>query len=330
MSDATENRILFAGQDDCRIEPFTVPAVLQPTQVLVRNEASLVSAGTELAVLRKRHRAFASGGAAALQFKYPFYPGYAAVGRIEAIGPEVTGFAIGDRVWHPSAHATVSTPEANLCLPVPDGIEPRDAVFFSLVQIAMTAVRRAPTELGQTVLVSGLGLVGILVGQLYRISGASVIAADLSKGRLSRGTSLGFAPVIDLGETSLVHWFAANPASAPDVSIEAAGIESNIDACLKVTRAGGRVVLQGSPRNTMEIDPYTDIHKKGLTIIGAHDSTVSPQVRQRDVPYLFGLCGGALHLSEIRTHELPYTEAPVLYDRLEDSLDEYLAVVLTY
>ena len=324
------HRILFRGENDCVIEDFPVPEALADGEVLIRNEASLVSAGTELAVLRKRHRAFGPGAESATWPRYPFYPGYAEVGRITAIGAQVDGFAVGDLVWHPSSHATHSVANASQCLPVPDGIAPRDAVFYGLVEIAMTAIRHAPTELGQTVLVSGLGLVGILVGQLYRIAGAPVAAADMSEGRLLRGTALGFEPVIDLTKTSLVDWYAEHPNDLPDLSIEAAGIESNIDACLKVTKFGGRVVLQGSPRKPMEIDPYTDIHHKGLTIIGAHVNTISPEVRKRDVPYLFSLCRGPLHLDEIRTHELPYTDAIELYDRLEDSLDEYLAVVLTY
>lgn len=141
---------------------------------------------------------------------------------------------------------------------------------------------------------------------------------------------MGFETLIDLNETSLVGWYSAHPENAPDLSVEAAGVESNIDACLKVTKPGGRVVLQGSPRKTMEIDPYTDIHRKGLSVIGAHVMTVAPDVRKRDVRYLFELCRASLHLDDVRTHELPYTDAPTLYDRLEDSLDDYLGVTLNY
>lgn len=329
MSEA-EKRIVFAGENECSVEQFTIPARLEDGQVMVRNVASLVSAGTELAVLRKRHRAFAAGGDAATWVKYPFYPGYAAVGHIEAVGGNVPNLSVGDLVWHPGPHATAAVMSASQCERVPSGIEPRDAVFFGLVQVAMTAVRRAPSELGESVLVSGMGLVGILVGQLYRISGASVTGADLSAGRLRHAVALGFDNVVNLRETTLVEWYGEHHASSPNISVEAAGSESNIDACLKVTAPGGRVVLQGSPRKLMEIDPYTDVHRKGLTIIGAHVSTVSPVVRQRDVPYLFSLCQGALRTDLIRTHEVSYTEAPTLYDRLEDSLDEYLGVVLTY
>jgi 2-desacetyl-2-hydroxyethyl bacteriochlorophyllide A dehydrogenase len=323
------SRVVFRGGDDCALERFAIPDNLETGQLLIRNEASLVSPGTELAILRKRHRAFADDEPSPWT-TFPFYPGYAEVGRVEAVGPAVDNLVVGDRVWHPSPHATVSVVAGEQCLRVPGGIEPRDAVFYGLVEIAMTAIRRAPADLGQMVLVSGLGLVGILVGRLYHMSGAAVAAADFSRGRLRRGADLGFETLIDLNDGSLIDWYAAHQDMAPHLSVEAAGIEANIDACLKVTRPGGRVVLQGSPRKPMEIDPYTDIHRKGLTIIGAHVNTVPRDVRERDVSYLFELCRGALKLEEIRTHELPYAEAPGLYDRLEDSLNDYLGIVLTY
>lgn len=329
MSASSDQRVTFVDENDCRIESFELAAP-GPGEVRIRNIASLVSAGTELAVLRKRHRAFASGGEAAAQFRYPFHPGYAAVGVIESIGRNVTGFSTGDMVWHPGPHATGAVMPADRCLAVPTGIEARDAVFFGLAQIAMTAIRRAPVALGDSVLVSGLGLVGILVGSLYQLAGARVAAADFSPGRRSRAAMFGFDPVIDLKSTSLVDWYSERPDSRPDVAIEAAGIEANIEACMKAARQGGRVVLQGSPRKPMEIDPYTDIHRKGLTLIGAHDGTVSAEVRQKDVPYLFSLCAGPLRIENIRTHEFAFDQAPTVYDRVETDLDEYLGVVLTY
>ncbi|ALV41437.1 hypothetical protein AU252_09985 [Pseudarthrobacter sulfonivorans] len=323
-----EQRVIFEAQDICKIESFTLPQA-GPAEVRVRNLASLISPGTELAVLRHRHRAFATGGRMANWVKYPFYPGYASVGIVEETGKDVTELKAGDLVWHPSPHSTASVVAAECCRLVPAGVAAEDAVFFGLAQIAMTSIRRAPSALGEKVLVSGLGLVGILCAQLYRIAGADVAAADYSAGRLQRAKQFG-CETINLGAQSLEEWYAANPAAAPDLVIEAAGIESNISACLKVAARGGRVVLLGSPRNTMEIDPYTDIHLKGLTVIGAHEHTVSPEQRKLDVPCVFEVCGGALQLSSIRTHVVPYVDAPLLYDQLEQNLDEYLAVVLTY
>lgn len=322
-------RLVFAGQDDCRVEEVAAP-LPRPTEVRVRNSASLVSAGTELAVLRRRHRAFAAGGEAAKEYRYPFFPGYAAVGVVDEVGSRVTHLKAGDVVWHPSPHETISCVAEIECRLVPSALAAEDAVFFGLVQIAMTAIRRAPAVFGETVLVSGLGLVGMLVGCLYRSSGARVAGADFSAGRRSRATALGFTPVIDLTSGTLVDWYRSNAHDLPDVAVEAAGVEANITQCLQVARPNGRVVLQGSPRNAMEIDPYTDIHRKGLTVIGAWDGTVEEEIRQRDVPLIFELCAGALDLASLRTHMIDLADAPGLYDQLEQALDEYLAVVITY
>jgi 2-desacetyl-2-hydroxyethyl bacteriochlorophyllide A dehydrogenase len=320
-------RLVFTDENICALEEFELPPV-GDDDVRIRNEASLVSAGTELAVLRRRHRAFSTGGEAAKIFRYPFVPGYAAVGVVEEAGSGVTGLQVGDRVWHPGPHATDAVMPASRVYRVPSGVAPEDAAFFGLAQIAMTAPRRAPIELGDRVLVSGLGLVGMLVGRLYQLSGARVIGADFSPGRRERALRMGFSEVHDLSAAPLTSYFEDEESRA-DVVIEAAGVEANIDACIKVARYGGRVVLQGSPRNTMEIDPYTDIHKRGLIIIGAHDATVDPARRAQDVPVLFALCREGLQLDELRTHIVPFTSAATLYDRLEDSLDEYLGVVLS-
>jgi 2-desacetyl-2-hydroxyethyl bacteriochlorophyllide A dehydrogenase len=321
-------RVVFAGENDCRIESFECP---EPAvgEVLIRNRASLISTGTELAVLRKRHRAYVTGGAMEKWIEYPFYPGYAAVGEIAAIGTGVEGIAIGDLVWHPGGHATYLCLPASSCKPVPAGVMPADAVFFGLAEIAMTALRRAPSELGERVLVSGQGLVGMLCARLYALSGASVTVADPSAGRLARNASFAFDRSLDLGRRSLGEWYQADDAK-PELTIEAAGVESNIDACLKVTDRGGRVVLLGSPRKAMEIDPYNDIHLKGLTVIGAHGSSVPQSVRLKDHSTLFELCGGPLQLASIRSHEISFREAADVYDQLETNVDEYLAVVLTF
>ena len=325
----SEYRVVFVGQNDCRIEAFENQEELGTDQVLVRNEASLVSAGTELAILGKQHRGFAMKPVTAW-IDYPYYPGYANVGYVVAVGKQVTNVSVGDLVWHPSPHASVSVVAAPSCYIVPQGIHPQDAVFFALAQVAMTAIRRAPCSLGESVLVSGAGLIGILCAQLYRLAGGSVMIADPSGGRLAHAQQLGIKNVIDLTATSLEDWYHLHSEQEATLVIEAAGVEANITSCIKVAAAGGRVVLLGSPRKPMEIDPYTDIHRRGLTIVGAHSSTVEARVREKDVHFLFQLCGGAFNLEAIRTHVRPYTEAPSLYEKLASDIDEYLGVVLTY
>jgi threonine dehydrogenase-like Zn-dependent dehydrogenase len=320
-------RVVFPERGECEVEEFSIAAVPDDA-LLVRNDVSLISPGTELAILLGRHRAFSSPVASPWT-TFPYYPGYNAVGRVEAVGGDVAGFEVGDRVYHASPHASISVCRADGCIKVPDHIPSRDAVFFGLVEIAMTAPRRAPIELGDSVIVSGLGLVGMLVASLYQTAGAFVTVADYSRGRLLRGEQVGFDEILDLNEASLEERYSV-PDAGPDVSIEAAGSEENITACMKITRPGGRVVLLGSPRKVMEVDPYTDIHRKGLTIIGAHVMTVPPEVRRRDTPYVFSLCKRGLPLDELRSDEVPCSAAPDLYARLDGERDDHLAVLLTY
>lgn len=322
-------RLVCTGAEQCSVEEFCVSHPLEAGSVLVTNRVSLVSPGTELAMFKMTHRGFTVRSPETSWVKYPFYPGYPTVGEVAAVGTGVTALAVGDRVWRAGSHASASVVVASAARKIPHGIADDDAVFFGLVKIAMTAIRRAPVELGEQVLISGLGLVGMLSALIYQCAGATVGAADFSAGRLLRVRMLGIDPVINLGGTSLVEWSAAPDRRRPDVSVEAFGVEASLDAYLEATGFGGRVVLLGSPRQVMEIDPYTDIHRKGLTVIGAHVDTVTLAVREKDVKTVFTVCG-ALQLDSLRTHTWAFDNAPELYHHLHRDLDDYLAVLLTY
>src|SRR5476649_826858 len=86
----SERRIVFHGDGQVVCEAFTPPAC-GPAQVQVRSESTLMSTGTELIVL---HRVFETGTDWDRWVRYPFYPGYAWVGRIAAIGSEMPGFRL--------------------------------------------------------------------------------------------------------------------------------------------------------------------------------------------------------------------------------------------
>ena len=79
---------------------------------------------------------------------------------------------------------------------------------------------------------------------------------------------------------------AATGGRGPDVAIEATGHPAVINDALRAVGRMGRVVLLGSPRGRVEIDPYTDIHSKGVTVIGAHANTTAA----RRTPTTAGRC----------------------------------------
>ena len=113
--------------------------------------------------------------------------------------------------------------------------------------------------------------------------------------------------------------------------VEAVGSGKTIDLAIKAAADHGRVVLLGSPRDKLELDPYFDIHRTGVHLIGAHAGTVDAATRERDIPLLWSLLAKVrINVEPLITHVLPYTEGQTAYEGLRDRKDEYLGVLLDY
>ena len=178
--------------------------------------------------------------------------GYSCAGVVLESSPDVTRFRPGDRVACCGAgyanHAGVNFIPQNLLAHVPEAVSLQDAAFGTLGAIALQGVRRCAPQLGDRVVVLGLGLLGQLTAQLLQASGAYVIGVDIRKDRVDRACSLG----MQAGFSSLEREFAAGVLERTDdkgadaVIITAAGGDASLlnrsfDAC----RRKGRVVLVG-------------------------------------------------------------------------------------
>lgn len=264
----TNHRVMFTGPGEVQLsaEPMPSPG---PHDLVIRTRVSLVSPGTE--------RAFFLGLPNTSQ-RYPQPAGYSNIGEVVAVGAAVKGFAVGDRVASAGHHAAYIAVPAAKALPVPPGLAEDRAVFFNLVSIALQGVRKARVELGEAVAVIGAGLIGLLALQLARLQGAMpTIAVDQDSDRLNYAQQSG----ADLTVPAAEQWPASLPARLPDVPghapavvIEATGNPAAILAAFAAARPMGRVILLGSTRGTTDsVNFYRDIHRKGLTVIGAHNIT---------------------------------------------------------
>lgn len=322
--------LVFPGKDQCLVETTTIPDDPGPGEVLIRNRLSLISAGTELAMFTETHRGFEEPDFG--YAKFPFRPGYAVVGEVVAVGDGVTDLAPGTRVFHRNRHATHALLNHDVVLPVPEGVLDTHAPFIAMLQIAMSAPRQAPVHFGENVLVIGMGLVGNLCAQLCGLAGAAqVAAADLAAPRLAQAKACGVDLAFNLSEKPLSAWLPELGPRGANYVVEAVGSGPTIDLALKAAANHGRVVLLGSPRDRLELDPYFDIHRTGLRVIGAHASTVDAATREQDMPFLWSLLAtGRINLEPLITHVLPYTEGQKAYEGLRDRKDEYLGVLLEY
>ena len=173
-------QIVVRGAHDVSLQTGRVSDVPEPGHVLIETEATFISAGTELAWFTGRDpQVTGPHGSSA----YPRVPGYANCGRVLAVGEEVNDFAVGQRVFsfgrHVSHHhQTVHDPNQGMLIHVPSDIAPDAAAAARMAMVALTAVQTSTVQLNDWVAVLGLGSVGNLACQLFRLAGARVIGVD--------------------------------------------------------------------------------------------------------------------------------------------------------
>ena len=231
---------------------------LQPPgrgQLRVRVRAAGVGA-TDLLVLAGNYR-YAP--------KIPLVPGYEVAGVVEAIGPNVAGFQVGQRVAALTvygAFAEVLVREAEHFLPIPDGVSDRDAAAVILnYGTAWQMIHRvAKARAGETALVTGAaGGVGTAALQLLRLAGVKTYgAASASKQHTVR--SLGAMP-IDYRAGSLDRLMSALEPNGVDYVFDAIG-GANIGPCIGALRRGGTLVafgFMGAPGKLSQLAMFANI-----------------------------------------------------------------------
>lgn len=317
-------RLVFPEPQRCEVEEFDLDERLGPGEVLVRNRLALISAGPDLEIFTRTHRAFQDPDSA--YARYPFYPGGAAVGDVISGAGE---FKPGTRVFHPGRHATFAKARANACVALPEGLTDQQAVFLGLAQTALAAPRVAPARLGEHVLVLGAAPTGNLCAQIYQLSGAGLVAvADLSGPCLTKAKLCGLEQCFALSEKPLAAWLPLLKPRGAELIVETTGAPGALQDALKAVAERGIVVLLGSPRGKLELDPH-DLHAKGVALVGAHAATLSPDLRRADVPLLIEwLRTGKLWVEPLITQRLPFSGAEFGYLGLRDQPDEHLAVLL--
>ena len=302
---------------------------LAPFEVLLRSETSLISAGTELARLKGQ-------GEAAGQ-TYPVRSGYACVGRVLAKGAAVTDLTIGQRVFYAGKHQEVQRflhgqdHQWGRCYPVPEHLAAEDAVFVCLAQIALTAPWVATAGPEDTVAVFGLGLIGNLAAQLYRLSGATVVGLDPVPARRALAERCG------VSRTAV-----QRPADAfASVTVDATGRSEVVAEAIRATLPFGQVALLGTPRIPSTLDAtelFLRIHEQGLVVRGAHmwrfpatATRGNPRTVADAYAYLFAcIADGRLKIAPLRSHLAPPSAAPQLYRDLDQRRDTTWGVVIDW
>ena len=189
--------------------------------------------------------------------------GYSCTGQIEAVGEQVSGFAVGDYVACAGAgianHAEFVLIPQNLAVKLPDATHLKEASLTTIGAIALQGIRRADLRLGEKVCVFGLGLIGQLTVQLAKQSGCEVFGIDIDDSKLALAAQLGCDHVYNARETDIVKdiAFSAQHTGVDATIITAASSDGDIiQSAMELTRRKGKVVLVGDVKIDFDRNPF--------------------------------------------------------------------------
>jgi predicted dehydrogenase/threonine dehydrogenase-like Zn-dependent dehydrogenase len=178
----------------------------------------------------------------------PLPLGYCNTGRVLEVGAGVTAFAAGDRVISNGKHAEAVSVPVNLCAKVPDSVSDDEAAFTVVCAIGLQGIRLAQPTLGEAVVVTGLGLIGLVTVQLLRAQGCRVLGLDFDADKLALAKTMG-AEVVNLaaGEDPVAAAQRFSRGRGVDAVLITASTKSNepVHQAAQMCRKRGRIVLVG-------------------------------------------------------------------------------------
>jgi 2-desacetyl-2-hydroxyethyl bacteriochlorophyllide A dehydrogenase len=322
-------RVLFVAPRRVELAPVDLP---EPGRgrLLVRTRFSGISAGTELLGYRGLldpdlpidERIGALGGT----FQYPFPYGYSCVGEVErsagSVPPGTLVFA-----FHPHQDRFVVGEDDVLALP--SGTDPRLATLFPFVETGLQLSLDAGQVAQETVVVLGLGVVGVITALLLQRAGATVVAADPSEERRELAVSLGIPAVGPSGLRERL------PSAGAPLLLELSGSPTALAGALDLLAHEG-TALVGSwyGRQQVELPLGGAFHRRRLTIRSSQVSTIPAALaarwdvgRRRQVAV--GLLG-ELPLAALATTEFAFADAPAAYEALDSRQPGVVHVALRY
>lgn len=276
----------------------------------------------------------------------PIPLGYCNVGVVHVSG--VPEFRAGDRVVSNGAHADVVSVPRNLCAKIPDSVSDDAASFTVVASIGLQGIRLAQPTLGEAFVVIGVGLIGLLTVQMLRAQGCRVLAIDYDTAKLHLARSFG-AEICSLGagEDAVATGIAFSRGEGVDGVIVTASTKSSdpIINAARMSRQRGRIVLVGV--TGLELN-RADFYEKELSFQvscsygpGRYDPAYEDQgqdyplgfvrwTEQRNFEAVLDmLASGALDVTPLINHRVPFDEAPRAYQLL--SADKAaLGILLTY
>lgn len=343
------------------LEEVPAPQV-KPGAVLIRTTRSLVSLGTERMLVEFGKAGFiekarqqpdkvkqvldkmkAEGILPTLEAVFnklnqPLPLGYCNVGEVEAVGKGVHGFSVGDRVASNGNHAEFVCVPENLCAKIPDNVSDEEAAFTVIGSIGLEGIRLCNPTFGETIVVVGLGLIGLVTAQLLKANGCRVIGYDFDSQKVSMALANGIIAFNPADGTDPVKFVqnTTNGVGADGVIITASNKSDEIiHQAAEMSRQRGRVILVGVIGLNIRRD---DFYKKELAFQvscsygpGRYDENYEQRGHDYPIGYvrwtekrnfeaiLQAINSGQLNVRSLITERVPLAEYDQIYGDMRKS-----------
>jgi 2-desacetyl-2-hydroxyethyl bacteriochlorophyllide A dehydrogenase len=308
-----------------------------PDQVAIRTHYSGVSIGTEFALIRGK----LSWG------PYPLCTGYQGTGVIEAVGSAIEGLAVGDEVYYrgndtmaladgtpvscvSGAHCShvVTRPfTAHGVAKMVPGAAMDVASLFVMPAVGLYGVDMANPRMGDTVVVHGVGQIGLGVAAACAHRGCTVIAVDLLERRLEIARQLGADHLINGTSQDVAAAVKALAPQGADVVFECTGLPQCIDPAIALCRTHGKFVWQGNYGAAPLSMHFLPPHGRRLQMFFPCDDGLQPCRRA----VVKNMAMGALRWERCITHRVSAAGAPALFQQInEGSVDEIVGAAINW
>ena len=182
------------------------------------------------------------------KLEQPLPLGYCNVGKVIAVGEGVSEFQVGDRVASNGAHAEVVCVPKNLVAHIPNNVSDEEAAFTVIGSIGLQGIRLLNPTFGETIVVVGMGLIGLLTAQMLKANGCQVIGVDIDQSKLDLAKSWGivpFNPKTDGDVVKFVENFTQNIGCDGVIITASAKTDEIISQAARMSRKRGRIILVG-------------------------------------------------------------------------------------
>ncbi len=344
-------------------------------QALIKVAASLVSAGTERMVVEfaeksylgkarsrpdlvkqtlekaKREGLLPTAQAIFNRLDQPMALGYSSAGVIVALGKNMSGFKVGQRVACAgggyAVHAEYNVVPRNLLAPLPKNVDFESAAFATLGAIALHGFRLAQPQLGESVAVIGLGLLGLLTIQMAAAAGCRVLGIDLDARRIALARSLGSPAVLREQAEAAAQAFTAHRGFDSVVICADSSSNDPVELAGVIARDRAKIVATGAVGLNFPRKLY---YEKELSFVNSRSygpGRYDPNYEENGADYPIGyvrwtegrnlqavvqlLADSKLNVAPLITHRFPIAEGAKAYEVITGKKKEsFLGVLLTY